>query len=260
VLYWLYDIPTGALVALFAVVFVGYTWAGDILLRPVLRRLLHNQTRLNEMVGVSIACHCGFFGILLGLLAVATYQNLSDVDRTVTREAGLLRAFYRSIQSYPEPTRSQTLPLVKEYVRYVIQDAWPEQRRGRVSAGGVPRMNAVQNKLFAFEPQTKGQEILHNHTVEQFNQMADVRRQRIQAADTGIAPAMWYVVAIGVLITIALFWLFEMENATQFILGGMLAFFLSTVISVLVAMDHPFRGEMSIGPDAYQAIYERMND
>jgi hypothetical protein len=258
VLYWLYDIPTMALVVMFAVVFVGYTWAGDILLRPVLRRLLRNQTRLNEMVGVSIASHCGFFGICSGF-GRRPYQNLSDVDRVVTREV-IICAFYRSIQSYPEPTRSETLPLIKEYVRYVIQDAWPEQRRGRVSAGGVPRMNAVQNKLFVFEPQTKGQEILHNHTVEQFNQMADVRRQRIQAADTGIAPAMWYVVAIGVLITIALFWLFEMENATQFILGGLLAFFLSTVISVLVAMDHPFRGDMSIGPDAYQAIYERMND
>jgi len=260
VLYWLYDIPTVLLIALFAVVFVGFTWLGDVLLRPVLRRLLHKQQRLNEMVGVSIACHCGFFGILLGLLAVATYQNFSDVDRVVTREAGLLRAFYRSIQSYPEPTRSQTLPLIKDYVRYVIEEAWPEQRKGRAAAGGVPRMNAVQNKLFAFEPQTKGQEILHDRTVEQFNQMADVRRQRIQAADTGIAPAMWYVVAIGVLITIVLFWLLEMEPATQFILGGLLAFFLSTVISVLVAMDHPFRGEMSIGPDAYQAIYDRMND
>ena len=65
--YWLYDIPTVALVALFAVVFVGFTWLGDVLLRPVLRRLLHKQQRLNEMVGVSIACHCGFFGILLGL-------------------------------------------------------------------------------------------------------------------------------------------------------------------------------------------------
>ena len=140
----------------------------------------------------------------------------------MTREAGLLRAFYRSIQSYPEPTRSQTLPLIKDYVRYVIEEAWPEQRKGRAAPGGVPRMNAVQNKLFAFEPQTKGQEILHDRTVEQFNQMADVRRQRIQAADTGIAPAMWYVVAIGVLITIVLFWLLEMEPATQFILGGLL--------------------------------------
>ena len=48
------------------------TWYSDWApgwLRPVLRRLLHNQTRLNEMVGVSIASHCGFFGILLGLAA-----------------------------------------------------------------------------------------------------------------------------------------------------------------------------------------------
>jgi hypothetical protein len=258
--FWLYDIPTWALVILFSAAFVSFTLTGDMMLRPKLHKLLHKERRLNEVVGFVLQCHCVFYGLLLGLLAVATYQTLSDVDRIVTKEAGLMRGFYRSIQSYPEPMRSETLPLIKEYVRYVIQDAWPAMQAGKPAEGGVPRMNAVQAKLFAFEPQTKGQEILHDHTVDQFNQMSDVRRQRIQAAEQGIAPVMWYVVFVGALITIFLFWIFEMERATQLILGGLLSFFLSTVICVIVAMDHPFRGGVSIGPDAFQAIYVRMND
>lgn len=188
---WLYDLPTSAMVTLFSVIFVGFTWLGAIFIRPFLRLLLRSQPGINDIVGYVLSSHCVFFGLLLGLLAVGTYQNMSDIDKVIVREAGMLRAFYRSMQSYPEPLRSETLPLIKEYVRYVIEDSWPLQRRGITDGGGVPRMNAVQNKLFSFEPNTKAQEILHDKTVEQFNQMAEVRRQRIQSASTGISPIMW---------------------------------------------------------------------
>jgi hypothetical protein len=257
---WLYDLPTSAMVTLFSVIFVGFTWLGAIFIRPFLRLLLRSQPGINDIVGYVLSSHCVFFGLLLGLLAVGTYQNMSDIEKVIVREAGFLRAFYRSMQSYPEPLRSETLPLIKEYVRYVIEDSWPLQRRGIIDGGGVPRMNAVQNKLFSFEPKTKAQEILHDKTVEQFNQMAEVRRQRIQSASSGISPIMWYVVGIGSLITVVMVWLFETRLAAQFILGGALAFFLGTVVSLIVAMDRPFNGDVSIGPDAYRAIYERMTD
>lgn len=257
---WLYDMPTTLMVVLFSVVFVGFTWIGIIFIRPFLRMFVRPQPGLNDLIGYVLSCHCVFFGLLLGLLAVGTYQNLSDIERITVREAGLLRAFYRSMQGYPEPTRSETLPLIKEYVRYVIEDSWPAQRRGIASEGGVPRMNAVQGKLFAFEPRTKSQEILHDKTLDQFNQMAEVRRQRIQSASTGLLPIMWYVVGIGSLITILIIWLFDMKVVPHLILGGALAFFLGTVVSLIVAMDRPFQGEVSIGPDAYRAVYVRMTD
>src|SRR5262245_27928782 len=255
---WLYDMPTALMVLLLSAIFVGFTWAGAIFIRPFLRLLVRSQPGLNDIVGYVLSSHCVFFGLLLGLLAVGTYQNMSDIEKVIVREAGLLRAFYRSMQNYPEPVRSETLPLIKEYVRYVIEDSWPLQRRGIVSEGGVPRMNAVQGKLFSFEPTTKGQEILHEKTVGQFNEMAEVRRQRIQSASSGISPIMWYVVGIGSLMTIVMVWLFDARLTTQFILGGSLALFLGTVVSLIVAMDRPFNGDVSIGPDAYRAIYARM--
>jgi hypothetical protein len=255
---WLYDIPTTLLAGLFALVFVGVTWAGVIFVRPIFRLLLRRQPGLNDLVGVVLSGHCAFFGLLLGLLAVAAYQNLSDVERMVNREAGYLRAIFRSLTDYPDPTRSETLPLIREYTRYVIEEAWPQQRQGIVSADGVSRMNAIQGKLFSYEPQTKGQEIIHGQTIAQFAAMAEVRRARIQGVETGIPALMWYVVLVGSLITIMLLWMLDMKLVPQLILSGMLTLFLSTVICLIFVMDRPFRGAISVGPDAYEAVYKRM--
>ncbi len=94
---WLYDIPTMQLAGLFALVFVGTTWLGIIFIHPLFRKLLRGQAELNNLVGVVLASHCAFFGLLLGLLAVAAYQNLSDIDKSATKEAEYLHAIYRSV-------------------------------------------------------------------------------------------------------------------------------------------------------------------
>lgn len=255
---WLYDMPTMGLAGLFAAVFVGFAWLGVLFIRPFFHLLLRRQPGLNDLVGVILSGHCAFFGLLLGLLAVAAFQNLADVEKTVNREAGFLRAIYRSVTDYPEPARSQTLPLIREYTRYVIQEAWPQQRRGIVSSDGVARMNAVQAKLFGFEPATKAQEMVHAQTLAQFAEMAQVRRARVQSVDAGVPSMMWYVVIVGALMTILLLWMLDMKLIPHLLLSGVLVFFLSTVICLIFVMDKPFRGEISIGPNAYEAVYKRM--
>lgn len=255
---WVYDLPAASVALLLAVAFVGFTWLGIIFIRPFLRLLLRPQAGLNDLVGYILSSHCAFFGLLLGLLAVAAYQNLTDVDKTVSREAGLLRSIYRSVADYPEPVRAEALPLIREYTRFVIEDAWPLQRRGIISGDGVARMNAIQSKLFAFEPTTKAQEIMHGQTIAQFFQMAEVRRTRVQAVDAGVPYILWYVVGIGLLITVALIWMLDMRLVPHLLLGGLLALFLSTVICLIVVMDKPLRGEVGIGADAYKAVLDRM--
>jgi hypothetical protein len=51
VFYWIYDIPTESLAILFAVAFVGFFWAGCILLRPFLRLFVRSRSGSNEVVG-----------------------------------------------------------------------------------------------------------------------------------------------------------------------------------------------------------------
>ena len=97
------------------------------------------------MVGYVLAGHCAFFGLLLSLLAVAAYQNLNDVDRVTSREARFVRSNSSGGNGLSRTLfRGETLPLIREYTRYVVEDAWPQQRRGIVASGGTERMMQFQ--------------------------------------------------------------------------------------------------------------------
>jgi hypothetical protein len=95
--YWIYDIPTLLAVGLFAAVFVGVCWLGTILSRPFVKPWFHEQSRLTEILGDYLQYFGVIYGLLLGLLAVATYQNHTDVDKAVASEASSLAALYRDI-------------------------------------------------------------------------------------------------------------------------------------------------------------------
>lgn len=255
---WLYDLPMMQLAGLFALAFVGVTWLGIFLIHPLFRRLLRDQAETNNLVGVVLSSHCAFFGLLLGLLAVAAYQNLGDIDKSATKEAEYLHAVYRSVDAYPEPMRSKALPLIRDYTRYIIEEAWPAQRRGVVPEDDAPKMNAILAQLYSFEPQTKGQEIFHAQTVQLLTNLDEAQLERIHNVDAGIPSILWYVVILGTAITILLMWMLDMRLVSHLLLSGLLALFLGAVICLVFAMDQPFRGELSVGPDAYKAVYERM--
>ena len=257
-LYWIYDIPSMAAVALFVAVFVGVCWLGTIICRPLVRRTLHRQTGLNETIGDFLQYFGVIYGLLLGLLAVATYQNLTDVEKAVGNEASSLAALYRDVSAYPEPARSELRSLVRDYTRYVIEEAWPLQRQGIVPAGAVTKAAAIQDRIVTFEPETKAQEALHEAALRQFNIFFEYRRARLYSVTAGIPGVLWYTVAVGALINMMMIWLFDLRLGVHLLLGGTIALFLATMISLIVLMDHPFRGEVSVSPQAFQLVYDQL--
>jgi hypothetical protein len=253
--YWIYDIPTWQLGALFALLFVGITWVGTLFISPILKLWFRSQEGLNDLVGYALGAFGVFYGLLLGLLAVATYQNAANVEDNVAREAASLGALYRDVSSYPQPIRADLQKRLQDYTRFVIDKAWPAQRRGEVPQGSVQMMDEFQQVLTQFEPATKGQEIVHAETLRQFNDMILLRRLRINAIHAGIPGVMWYVVAVGAVINTLLILSFRMRFDIHLVIGGMLSFFVGVVIFMIASMDNPFRGEVSVGPDAFELIY-----
>jgi hypothetical protein len=258
VFYWIYDIPTESLAVLFAVGFVGFFWAGCILLRPFLRLFVRTRSGSNEVVGYVLSCFCVFYGLLLGLLAVAAYQNYTQVEVNVANEASALNALYRDVAYYPEPHGQNLRWLLRDYCRYVIKYAWPNQRKGVSTGAGTPRERAFQERLLAFQPQTPSEEIVHAEALHQFNVFLEKRTQRQHSVTTGIPAVMWYVVAVGAVINLAMIWLFDMRLVTQLFLGGMLAFFLGAMIFLIAVMDNPFRGEVSVSAEPFERLHKMM--
>jgi hypothetical protein len=256
--YWIYDYPTARIATLFAVVFVLATWAATFALRRYLHPWFHRDRRANEMVGFVLSSYSVFYGILIGLIAVAAYQNFGTVSDLVTREASSLGALYRDLTGYPQPDRERLQGDLREYTRSEIERDWPQQQRGIVPSEGTHRLRQFTEDLLTFRPADLRDEVVHAETLRQVNNYMDFRRSRLNSVTVGIPAVLWWVVGIGAVIALLLVAMLDMEIHVHLILGAALSMFLGLVIFLIAAMDNPFRGEVSVTPDPFRQVYETL--
>ena len=95
-----------------------------------------------------------FYGLALALIAVNVFETYADVSKIISQEATALAVLHRDVSAYPDPIRSQLQKELRDYVDYVIHEAWPLQQRGQVPNAGVERMTRFQGMLVTFEPAT----------------------------------------------------------------------------------------------------------
>ena len=198
------------------------------------------------------------YGLIAALTAVGAWTRYSDVSRVVSAEATAITTLWRDLGGYPEPLAASMRDVLRDYTDQVINGAWPQLKRGQIPSEGVEWMDRLQSLLFAFEPATEGQKVLHAETLRAFNGLVEQRRQRLDAAQAGLPGVLWFVLLAGASAGITLGLFFYVENArfqACMLLG--LSVSLSMVLLVIFALDTPFTGDISIGPDSYQLIYDQ---
>jgi hypothetical protein len=211
------------------------------------------------MVGQFFGASVGLYGITLGLISVGAWQTYSDTDSKAGAEAASIAALYRDVSAYPEPTRALLKAGVKDYCQTVIRDAWPLQRKGIVPSVDTRKLDIVQEYLHTFEPQTPGQVATHQEALSQFNKLVELRRRRLQTVTSGLPGAVWSVVLFGALISMSLTWLFLVESRRMHrILVSLHAALIGLLIFLMAAMDNPYRGEFSVGTEAFQQILDHL--
>ena len=77
---WLQNLSPIALAIVCSGSFVLLTWFGIVFVRPFLRLVLRRQAGANDLVAYTSSWFSLLYGLLLGLLSVATYQNAAQVQ------------------------------------------------------------------------------------------------------------------------------------------------------------------------------------
>jgi Protein of unknown function (DUF4239) len=253
---FLYEIPTVWLAIYCVVSAILVMWFGIIFVGPLLRVLIGRESGINDLVFYTTSGFSLFYGLLLGLLAVAAYQNLEQVRQNVFGEASSLASLYRDASLYPEPVGSEFRELLRDYTLYVIYKDWPAHRKGRIYNGGTNRLMMIEYTILKLHPRNPSHEILQSQTLQSFGDFVEARQRRLDGVTTQIPRVLWSVVFVGALVNIVLIWMLSMRFFTHMILGGIVAFFLGIVIFLIIAMDRPMRGEVSVQPGAYQLVYD----
>ena len=248
---WLYEIPTWLLGIAIVGLFLLLSSAGLLLTRGWAKKMAPD----NDFANYYLSALGVFYALLMGLIAVAVWESMGAVEGIVTSEAVSLSEMYQDLEGYPQPVRDRLRGRIHGYIRHVIEREWPALQKGELPLSGVPMVEAMVHDWVQFEPATEGQKIVHAEALHELNVFLGFRRERLQSFDTGLPGLLWFVVLAGAALTISLTYCFYTENRRfHLLLTGFLSAMIGMVVFVILAMDHPFAGELGVSSESFDRV------
>src|SRR5688572_22496220 len=235
---FLFALPLWLLAVVLNVWLIGFAlvslWA---LRRWMLPRLILNTNASLFYAAAVMQSAMMLYALIAALTAVSVWTRHSQVTDIVSSEATAIASLWRDLGGYPQRERDSMREVLRGYTNQIIQEAWPQQRRGRIPRIGVEWLDRFQAQLFAFEPTSESQRILHAQTLTAYNRLVEARRQRLDAVNTGLPGVMWFVLLPGAMGCLLLSLFFPIEDArSQAILAIGLAGFVAMVLFVVISL------------------------
>jgi hypothetical protein len=258
---WLYDMSSLRAALLLVGVVEFLSLVGLLLTRRYLIPKFHFGEGINDAISGTVQAIGVFYGITVGLIAVAVWNSNTTASGLVSGEATSIAALYRDINGYPSPIREELRTKLRQYTVFVITDIWPAQKKGQPPKGGVALMDDFQQTLYTFEPASQGQMALHTETLRAYNNLISYRNLRIDAVNSGLSQTMWAVIWLGAAISIGVAYFYRIEDVKlHAALVVLMAGFLALVLFMITINDKPFYGYASIPSTPYQIILDNVID
>jgi hypothetical protein len=203
------------------------------------------RQRQNDVAGFIYAVLGVAYAVLLGLMVIAVWEQWEGAKATVDDEASQLAEIYWIAHQLPQPEGRHIQELAHSYAEVVVDEEWPLMAQGEFS----PK---------AWATSTDDQLLLDQQALERIHGLADARRDRLLAAEEGLPAIMWVVLIGGGFIVVGFTYLFGMENnITHILMVAALALIISSVLFTVASLNYPYRGDVHIGPDAFEQILWR---
>jgi hypothetical protein len=256
---WVYHLsPLSMALTMVATVEVA-SLVGLLLVRRFVVRRIRFHDGVNDAISGVVAVIGVFYGITVGLLAIGVWNTWANASELVSKEAAAIAAVHQDVRGYPKPARQKLEAELREYTRVVIEEVWPAQQRGNLLEIDERALNEFQDLLHAFEPSSVSQTSLHNETLAAFDRLIEQRRLRLDAVHSGLSGVMWAVIWVGAVISIVVTYLYDIRDLTlHFILVALMSGFLAIVIFTIGVNDKPFFGRISIPPDSYTLVLQKL--
>jgi hypothetical protein len=211
-----------------------------------------------DEVGTATVLHAFvsvLYAVALALIVVNVQSEFSAVDDAALTEASKLSDLYRNLDGLEGPDRGRLQDEVARYVDLVIDKEWPANRRGEQSEETIRAVDYLGRHVIQLHPASADAQVVQQALLEDIDDVLDARRKRLFLGLAGMNGVMWLIIAAGAFITIGFAALFPMRRVgRQIVVLSLAAVMFALMILLIVAMDRPLRGELSVGPAAFLQI------
>ena len=253
---WIYNSPPWLSSSVF--VLAGIVASGLVLV--VLTRLVSLGTRQahNEFTLFTVTNMAVLYAVLLAFIAIAAWEALSKAAEVARTEASIVEDVYFDAQGLEDKRLIIELQTaLRHYLQAVVDREWPAQQAGRISDAAEPALRQIRVTLAAFKPATSGDAVLMQEMLHSLNELYNARHARLEAAGGHIPSSVWWVIGFLGVLTVGFAALAGMRSLLVHFV--MLAGFTSTiviVVSLIVQLDFPFRGEISVSAEPFRQALE----
>lgn len=228
---------------------------GTFLFRRYIRmKILRSH---NEVTGFLFMAISSFYALLLGFVVFVVWGQLNETQSNVSIEGSSAMGLYRDIKFYPDTL--ETKPLMAAYLDFVfnvVNEEIPNMALLKSSRKTAESFGNVFYKMENLNPKNPFQVQLVAEMFNNLNKLATYRGLRTASLETEIPSIMWFPIILGAIITLFCAMLVDVEHTRIEVgLNSLLGVFIGMLLFIIILLDHPFTGSLSIKPQSYMQIF-----
>jgi hypothetical protein len=221
----------------------------------------HAREENTSMTGLSYALCGGIYAVVLAFVAVGTYEAMERSAAIASDEANSLSGLAFDSAGLSGELGAQVRSDVDKYIDIVTKREWPSQQAYKMEESnyqeGWAQVRRIGLDLTGFEPATPGQASVKAEMLRSANELFSARRARLLAATAHLPDAVWEMLICGLGLVSLYIYLFGPHSfKIHMAVTGMTMLSIGLVFTLIIALDYPFRGDLSVDNEAYLGVKE----
>jgi hypothetical protein len=237
-----YGLPIWAATLLVLAVSLAVGLASSFGLRRALRLQSSEDDREHAVSLMQVVA--AYIGILIAFAGVQVWQDFSDAQNGVHREAAAAAQLFRDLNTYGPETQPQKQAL-RVYVKSIVEDEWPLLSEGRAS----PRTEVALFRLFQsmgrIHPKDYRDSAIFSEAFSNLNELVGLRRDRLIHSASGMPLILWIVGLAGSMLIVAYTATFKPSRTNAMMISG-ISLALGLIFLFILIVDRPYKGAFSV--------------
>lgn len=215
--------------------------------------------RHNLVGGVILTVVGTLYAVTLAFVTVIVWQEFDASKERVSLEAGDAASIWHLSAGLPAPLGANLRSDMADYAKSMLTIEWPLMRQGLESERGETILTDAISNVARFRPTDMGSSNTQAIALARLTDLHDQRRHRYQDNASGVSWFQWTVIIMGAVVLVGFCYLFGVENTrVHLLMTAALAITISSMFVLIIELDYPFRGDLSISPEPWVTFQERI--
>lgn len=197
----------------------------------------------------------GIYAVLLAFVVYVVWGQFNDARGTVDREAASLVDLHRTVSGLAAHHRAEIQVPLRAYIDAVLAEEWPAMaKRDEVTIERVgEHLDQVWLAIHRTRPNGDCQNTIYGEVLRQFNDLSDLRTNRLTTARARIPQAMKILLYTGAVLTTGSMYLLAIDRlwihaAVTAALAGAIAH----ILYLIADLDDTYAGDWQVAKAPFE--------